>query len=180
MSDVLILNTEDDVIKQEKIDPLPLYGDDFHMLDDEIPEYVDVIPNPQMTKLVQRLKMTMKKFGGLGLSANQCGVYERVFILGYDDNMFACINPRVIEQSDEIPTSEKVINLKYPVKIAIPARYSKTIISIPLPSFSISSSSSGKGSKPGSCPEFGESTSTSFGLTFKKVNIVSWQSDLAK
>jgi hypothetical protein len=86
----------------------------------------------------------------------------------------------IIEQSDEIPTSEKVINLKYPVKIAIPARYSKKRISIPLPSISISSSSSGKGSKPGSCPEFGESTSTSFGLTFKKVDIVSWQSDLAK
>jgi hypothetical protein len=88
----------------------------------------------------------------------------------------------IIEKSDkeEIPTSEKVINLKYPVKIAIPARYSTTRISIPLPSISSSSSSSGKGSKPGSCPEFGETTSTTFGLTFKKVNIASWQSDLSK
>ena len=107
MSDVLILNTEQDIIKEEKIDPLPLYDDSFHMLDDEIPEYTDSLPNKQMTRLVQRLKMTMKKFGGLGLSANQCGVYERVFILGYGDESFACINPKVIEQSTEIERSKE-------------------------------------------------------------------------
>ena len=81
---------------------------------------------------------------------------------------------------EDIPSSEKVINLKYPVKVAIPSRYSKTRISVPLPSISKSYSTSGKGSKAGSCPTFGESTSTSFGLTFKKVDIVSWQSDLSK
>ena len=113
MSDVLILNTEEDVIKEQRIDPLPLHDDSFHMLSDEIPEYTDPLPNPQMSKLVQRLKMTMKKFGGLGLSANQCGVYERVFILGYEDNMFACINPKVIEQSDEV-IREKEGCLSYP------------------------------------------------------------------
>ena len=85
-----------------------------------------------------------------------------------------------ISGTEEPPTSEKVISLAYPVKIAIPARYSKRKISIPLPSFTKSYSTSGKGSKPGSCPTFGESTSTSFGLTFKKVDIASWQSDLSK
>jgi peptide deformylase len=113
MSDVLVLNTEEDVIKDQKLEPLPLHDDSFHMLDDEIPEYTDPLPNPQMSKLIQRLKMTMKKFGGVGLSANQCGVYERVFILGYEDNMFACINPKVIEQSDEI-IREKEGCLSYP------------------------------------------------------------------
>jgi hypothetical protein len=85
-----------------------------------------------------------------------------------------------ISGTEEPPTSEKVISLAYPVKIAIPSRYSKIKISVPIPSLSISYSSSGKGSKPGSCPTFGESTSTSFGLTFKKVDIASWQSDLSK
>jgi peptide deformylase len=113
MSDTLVLNTEEDVIKQERVEPLPLYSDDFHMLDDEIPEYTDPLPNPQMSKLVQRLKMTMKKFGGLGLSANQCGVYERVFILGYGDEMFACINPKVIEQSEEMDRNKEGC-LSYP------------------------------------------------------------------
>jgi peptide deformylase len=113
MSEVLVLNTEQDVIKEEKLEPLPLYSDDYHMLDDEIPEYDDPLPNPQMTKLVKRLKMTMKKFGGLGLSANQCGVYERVFILGYGDDSFACINPKVIEQSEEVERSKEGC-LSYP------------------------------------------------------------------
>lgn len=85
-----------------------------------------------------------------------------------------------IQPGKEAPSSEKVINLKYPVKVAIPSRYSKTRISIPLPTISKSYSTSGKGSKPGSCPTFGESTSTSFGLTFKKVDIASWQSDLTR
>jgi peptide deformylase len=113
MSEVLVLNTEDNVIKKERIEPLPLYSDDYHMLDDEIPEYDDPLPNPQMTQLVQRLKMTMKKFGGLGLSANQCGVYERVFILGYGDESFACINPKVVEQSEELDKGKEGC-LSYP------------------------------------------------------------------
>ena len=85
-----------------------------------------------------------------------------------------------ISGTEEPPTSEKVISLAYPVKILIPSRYTKRTISIPLPSFTKSYSTSGKGSKPGSCPTFGESTRTSFGLTFKKVDIASWQSDLSK
>lgn len=85
-----------------------------------------------------------------------------------------------ISGTEEPPTSEKVISLAYPVVILIPSRYTKRTISIPLPSFTKSYSTSGKRSKPGSCPTFGESTSTSFGLTFKKVDIASWQSDLSK
>jgi hypothetical protein len=85
-----------------------------------------------------------------------------------------------ISGTEEPPTSEKVISLAYPVKILIPSRYTRRTITIPLPSFTKSYSTSGKGSKPGSCPTFGESTSTSFGLTFKKVDIASWQSDLSK
>lgn len=110
---MLILNTEEDVVKEEKVEPLPLFDDSYHMLDDEIPEYTDTLPNKQMTRLVQRLKMTMKKFGGLGLSANQCGVYERVFVIGYGDESFACINPKVIEKSEEIERSKEGC-LSYP------------------------------------------------------------------
>jgi peptide deformylase len=113
MSDVLTINTEDNIIRKETIEPLPLYDDKFAMLDDEIPNYGDPLPNPIMSELAQRLKMTMKKFGGLGLSANQCGVYERVFVIGHEDNAFICINPKVIEQSDEL-IREKEGCLSYP------------------------------------------------------------------
>jgi peptide deformylase len=55
-----------------------------------------------MTKLVRRLKMTMKLYSGLGLAANQCAVKERVFVIGTDQFQMACINPKVLESSEEI------------------------------------------------------------------------------
>lgn len=102
MSEILTIDTSSGLINQQRIEPLPLYTDTFHMLSQVMPEYKDVLPNPVMTKLIERLKITMKKFGGLGLSANQCGVYERVFVIGYNDEVFACINPKVIESSTEM------------------------------------------------------------------------------
>jgi peptide deformylase len=38
----------------------------------------------------------MKLYGGIGLSANQCGVFERVFIIGTDEFQLSCINPKLI------------------------------------------------------------------------------------
>lgn len=86
---------------EETIEPLPLYDDRHPMLSIPIPEYKNSLPNPVMTKLVKRMKMTMKKFGGIGLSANQCGVFERVFIIGTDQFQIACINPKVANISEE-------------------------------------------------------------------------------
>jgi peptide deformylase len=105
MSELLTIDTGAGVVKQESVDPLPLYDDNHPMLKIKIPEYEHSLPNSAMTQLIKRLKMTMKKFGGVGLSANQCGVFERVFILGTDEFQLACINPRVIE------TSEKTIKM---------------------------------------------------------------------
>jgi peptide deformylase len=113
MSDFLTINTEDDVVKRSVIEPLPLYDDNFAMLREVMPEYTDVLPNPIINKLVSRLKMTMKKFGGIGLSANQCGVYERVFVMGLEDNVFVCINPKIVEQSEELD-KEKEGCLSFP------------------------------------------------------------------
>jgi peptide deformylase len=72
------------------------------MLNDEIPLYRDELPNFEMSNLIKRLKMTMKLYGGIGLSANQCGIYERVFVIGTDQFQIACINPKVLEVSQEI------------------------------------------------------------------------------
>ncbi len=77
MSDeLLVIDTSKAVSQNEVIEPLPLYGEGFEMLYKSIPEYTDVLPNPLMNKLVQRLKLTMKLYNGIGLSANQCGVYR--------------------------------------------------------------------------------------------------------
>lgn len=99
MSELLTIDTGAGIVKEEKIDPLPLYDDSHPMLRSTIPEYTNPLPNVNMNNLIKRLKMTMKKFGGIGLSANQCGVFERVFILGTDQFQMACINPRIVESS---------------------------------------------------------------------------------
>lgn len=122
MSDILTIDTGANVVKEQRIDPLPLYDDNHPMLQDEIPVYIEMLPNPQMNLLIQRLKMTLKKFGGLGLSANQCGVFERVFVIGYGDEAFACINPKVVETSQEV-VKEKEGCLSYPGMYLTVPRY---------------------------------------------------------
>ena len=46
----------------------------------------------------------MEHYNGIGLSANQCGVMERVFVM-YSDvkkrEIIACFNPKIVTESDE-------------------------------------------------------------------------------
>ena len=55
-------------------------------------------------ELVENLVDTMRQENGIGLSANQCGVMERVFVM-YSDlkerKIVACFNPQTIEESIE-------------------------------------------------------------------------------
>lgn len=102
MSDILTINTSENSVYEQKIEPLPLYDDNHPMLKVKIPEYDSTsLPNKSLSTLISRLKMTMKLYGGIGLSANQCGVLERVFVIGTDDFTIACINPKVLAQSSE-------------------------------------------------------------------------------
>lgn len=123
MSDeLLVIDTSKAISQNEVIEPLPLYGEGFEMLYKSIPEYTDILPNPLMNKLVQRLKLTMKLYAGIGLSANQCGVYQRVFVIGHEDYQLVCINPKVTHVSEQIEKSNEGC-LSYPglfVKIERP------------------------------------------------------------
>ena len=105
MSETLIIDTGAALAtpsQQVKVDPLPLYDENHPMLKVQIPEYKQAVPNPIMELLIKRLKMTMKLHGGIGLSANQCGVFERVFVLGANDAVWACINPKIINASPDL------------------------------------------------------------------------------
>lgn len=113
MSEFLTINTGAGLVKEERIDPLPLYDDTHPLLKQSMPEYTDTLPNKRMTTLAQQLKMTMKKFGGIGLSANQCGVAERVFVIGTDYFQIVCINPKIVAHSEET-VKEKEGCLSYP------------------------------------------------------------------
>ena len=105
MSDIFTIDTEGGIVKdkEEVINPLSLFNEDYPMLLQKIPEYdVSRLPNPVLGKLIKRLKMTMKLHGGIGLSANQCGVFERVFVIGANDAVWACINPKILNASPDL------------------------------------------------------------------------------
>jgi len=103
MSEILTINTEENTVVKQNIEPLPVFGDQHPMLRFCISECdVSQLPNQNMSALVSRLKMTMKLYGGIGLAANQCGVLERVFVIGTDDFVLTCINPKIINQSEEL------------------------------------------------------------------------------
>jgi len=104
MNQILKLNTVDPKYQQEKeVEPFPLFDENHPMMKQRIPEYnITLLPNPVMTNTINRLKMTMKLYNGLGLSANQCGVFERVFIVGNEEIVIVCINPKLIKASDDL------------------------------------------------------------------------------
>lgn len=102
MSETLVIDTGAGLStpsQQVRVEPLPLYDENHPMLKVQIPEYKSALPNSIMDLLVKRLKMTMKLYGGIGLSANQCGVFERVFVIGTDQFQIACINPRIVTKA---------------------------------------------------------------------------------
>jgi peptide deformylase len=95
MIEVLTIDTSAGLQTTDRIDPLRVYGEDFSMLGQKIPEYTGSFPAPALVTLSKRLKMTMKLYAGLGLSANQCGVAERMFVIGTEEFQLVCINPKV-------------------------------------------------------------------------------------
>ena len=52
------------------------------------------------TELANNLIETMTKHQGLGLSANQCGLPYRVFVL-WSETPLVCFNPRIVDQTSE-------------------------------------------------------------------------------
>ena len=63
-----------------------------------------VSENANREQIKNDLIETMKNFNGVGLSANQVGIMERVFIM-YSDvkkrEIIACFNPVIVSESDE-------------------------------------------------------------------------------
>ena len=98
----LVINTEQSLVKPKALEPLPLYDENYSMLKQKMPDYTGQLPNQNMTNLIERMKMTMRKFSGIGLSANQCGIMTRMFIIGHENFELVCINPKVLGQSAEI------------------------------------------------------------------------------
>jgi peptide deformylase len=64
-------------------------------------------------ELAKNLTETMLKNNGLGLSANQCGLPYRVFVIA-SNPVIACFNPRVVDESTQTEVSLEEGCLSFP------------------------------------------------------------------
>lgn len=58
------------------------------------------------TLLVKNMTKLMFERNGIGLAAPQCGISKRIFIMGNQDKLYACINPEIIEGDKTIMDTE--------------------------------------------------------------------------
>lgn len=72
----------------------------------EISEEWDFEKDGDPTELVRSMTKIMFDNNGIGLAAPQCGIKKRIFIMGNQDKLIACINPEILEASEEIQAQE--------------------------------------------------------------------------
>jgi peptide deformylase len=49
------------------------------------------------TEVIKELSRVMMENNGIGLAAPQCGLMKRIFVMGNENRLFACINPEILE-----------------------------------------------------------------------------------
>lgn len=86
----------------EKITPkiLPLVPSDSQILFTELEEFDFSNPPVDPVHLANDLITTMHAHRGIGLSANQCGLPYRVFVLWAAEPV-VCFNPKIVDVSEE-------------------------------------------------------------------------------
>ena len=77
------------------------------LLHSPLPEITSETEPEDRLELTNNIAETMKHYGGIGLSANQCGLAIRMFVFGDNKHYIPCFNPRITAYSDKkIPIEE--------------------------------------------------------------------------
>ena len=85
------------------------------------------LDRPEMSRI---LKENMIHYGGIGLSANQIGISERVFIMVLNmetEETITCFNPRIIKRYDDnvwceegcLSFPDEIINVERPDRVIV-------------------------------------------------------------
>lgn len=107
-------------------EPYELVESNHPILHSKIESFDFANPEIDPVVLANRLIVTMNNKNGLGLSANQCGLPYRVFVLRAD-TVKACFNPKVLAISEEVVSLEEgclshpylFVKIKRPVHIRV-------------------------------------------------------------
>ena len=67
------------------------------LLKHPLPEITAETEPESRPELLANMVETMKHYGGIGLSANQCGIPIRMFVFGDNENYIPCFNPKILE-----------------------------------------------------------------------------------
>jgi peptide deformylase len=101
----LVFNTENwkkDVNQVKQVIPtLELVPETHTILSETLPEFDFSNPPVDPNLLASSLVETCKQNHGIGLSANQCGLPYRVFVMGAEDEFVAFFNPKILNTSTE-------------------------------------------------------------------------------
>jgi peptide deformylase len=63
--------------------------------------------DPKIKQLIKNMREIMIKEKGVGLSANQIGLDKQIFVMGFGEDFFAFINPKIIKHSREMVDMEE-------------------------------------------------------------------------
>ena len=73
----------------------------------KLPEITADTAPEDRKELLANMVESMKHYGGIGLSANQCGIPIRMFVFGDNENYIPCFNPKILEYGGpEMPIEE--------------------------------------------------------------------------
>ena len=73
----------------------------------KLPEITADTEPEDRKELLANMVESMKHYGGIGLSANQCGIPIRMFVFGDNENYIPCFNPKILEYGGpEMPIEE--------------------------------------------------------------------------
>lgn len=112
MDEILTINTDKNSIEKVVIEPLQVFTEGFESLKKDVPEYAGNF-DKTIVEIAERMKTTLKMYNGLGLSANQCGLDLRMFVMGTEGFIITCVNPRIISSSESL-VGEKEGCLSFP------------------------------------------------------------------
>ena len=80
---------------------LQLVKEDDHILR-QVAQPWDFNTDGDANDLVRRMVKTMMENNGIGLAGPQVGVSKRIFVMGNQERLFACINPEILEADGNV------------------------------------------------------------------------------
>ena len=130
-NDVLVIDTgvkSPTKVVEEQLLPFPILTEGHPSLKTPVEEFdIIQIEQPEIQKFIKQLKLTMKTYNGVGLSANQCGFKFRMFVIGTDQFQMACINPKIIDVDGD-PKLMREGCLSYPALFVSVPRYEGVLV----------------------------------------------------